>query len=103
MHISFSPFRCDHVPSFERHGDTISIDGDVFDFAFIPEGGVLPSEAVASDWICGDISRHAGMLHLTLMLPHGPDASAAERFPGPIYVTEDGPIQTNAALGEDLT
>lgn len=92
MHITLSPVRLDESLTASRAGDVLTLNGEIFDFSPLPEGGTLPAEAIASDWITGPVSRIDGELHLTLRLPHGPNPSHAVAFPEPIHVTEDGPI-----------
>lgn len=77
----------------ERQGETLIVNGTTFDFSQLAEGETLPRSAINSEWFAGDVTRINGELHLTLLFPHGPNASEAERFPEPITVTEDGPIQ----------
>lgn len=92
MQITFSPSRDDRRPVFERQGDVLLIDAEPFDFGPVPDGGCLPEAAVASEWICGDVTRTEGVLHLTLKLAHGAVAPETVRFPVPLLVTQDGPI-----------
>lgn len=96
MHITFSPFAPlpgQFAPlTASLTGDVLTLNGIDFDFTQLPEGGTLPGEAIASDWIIGPVSRINGELHLTLRLPHGPNPSRAVAFPEPIHVTADGPI-----------
>ncbi|MBG5824828.1 hypothetical protein GHW10_30620 [Pseudomonas aeruginosa] len=92
MHIILSPVRLDDTLIVSKSGDTLTLNGEAFDFAQLPEGGTLPAEAIASEWIVGPVSRIDGELHLTLRLPHGANPSQAVAFPEPIYVTADGPI-----------
>ena len=91
MQITLTPQRRDDTLTLTRSGDVLTINGEAFDFAAIPEGGTLPRDAVACDWLASDITRQAGVLHLTLILPHGADAPQATLFPAPITLTGDGP------------
>jgi hypothetical protein len=91
MHISFSPVRCDHRPSFTVTGDTLTINGEAFDFSGLPEGATLPQTAVSCDWLASDVERIGGDIHLTLILPHGAGAPAETLFPDPVSVP-DGPV-----------
>jgi|SRR5690625_516854 len=93
MKLLFSPSRYDKHLSLLKLGDALEINGATFDFSQLGEGETLPASAIDSEWFVGDVSRVDGELHLALLLPHGPNASEAERFPEPIHVTEDGPIQ----------
>lgn len=92
MHISFSPqFRSDALV-VSKAGDVLTINGDPIDLSVIPDGATLPAGAIDSEWIVGPVERIDGVLHLTLLLPHGPDPSPAVAFPEPILVASDGPV-----------
>jgi len=92
MIIAFSPLRSDKTLALARQGDALSVNGEIFDFSELPEGACLPQTAVACNWLASDVTRKNGQLCLTLILPHGPDASEAVRFPEHIYVVADGSI-----------
>lgn len=92
MHISFSPCRSDDTLALSKSGDALTVNGDVFDLSPIPDDAILPSDAIDSDWIVGDVERIGGVLHLTVRLPHGPNPSPSVAFPEPIIVAGDGPI-----------
>lgn len=92
MQISFAPQRRDGTLDVVTDGDTLTINGDVLDLSALPDGSTLPAGAVACAWIVGPVARIGGVLHLTLLLPHGPDPSPAVAYPEPIIVTEDGPV-----------
>lgn len=90
MIIKLSPQRRDDVLSVSKRGDVLTINGDRFDFREIPEGAVLPASAVDCDLFIGDITRRDGDLIVTLLLPCGPDATAAANFPADIVSPPDG-------------
>lgn len=91
MHISFTPQRCDDTLDIEQTSpDRLRINGELFNFGPLPDGGTIPE--VPSEWIIGPVHRIGGGVHLTLILPHGPNPSQAVAFPEPIHVTQDGPI-----------
>lgn len=98
MHINFSPTRYPYNLALNVQQERIiwiSIGGDdpeVLDFTDLPEGAMLPAEAIGSEWIIGPVSRIDGELHLTVKLPHGPLAPESTRFPEPVHVTEDGNV-----------
>ncbi|ULB10742.1 hypothetical protein ORIO_12595 [Cereibacter azotoformans] len=92
MHIKFAPQRRDDALTLARSGDTLTINGETLDLSAIPEGATLPREAVACEWLASDIERIGGVLHLTLILPHGADAPQEVLFPAPVLVEPDGPI-----------
>lgn len=93
MQLTFSPML---MPARQWSatvaGDTLTIDGVALDFAPLPPGAILPRAAIACDWIAGDVVRDAdGTLTVPLILPHGPCAPEARRFPQPIDAG-DGPV-----------
>ena len=92
MHITLSPVRAESPRDLTRRGDTLVVDGETFDFGFIEEGSVLPCDAVGGNWLLSDVERKDGILHLTVMLPHGKNAPQETLFPVPLHVTTDGPI-----------
>ena len=92
MHIALSPARRDETLTASRDGDTLTLNGDAFDFSPLGEGETLPADAIDSAWIVGDVTRTDGVLHLTLRLPHGANAPEETRFPEPIIDPPDGEI-----------
>jgi len=81
MRISFTPQRRDDTLTVTREGEVLTINGEVYDFSALPNGGLLPVEAINSDWIVSDVVRTDDGLALTLLLPHGPGPSAAVALP----------------------
>lgn len=102
MIIQLSPVRMDEQLSVERHGDQLSINGEVCDLGPLLDGATLPAAAIASKWFTGNVERIGGELHLALILPWGPGAPESTRFPGVITVTEDGPIPLPAYSNEEV-
>lgn len=92
MIISFSPQRRDDALTVSKNGETLTINGDLVDMTGIPDGATLPAEAISGEWIVGPIERIDDVLHVTLLLPHGPSPSQAVAFPEPVTVTADGPV-----------
>lgn len=98
MIITLSPVRSDAILTISRLGDVLTVNGTSFDFSPITEGAALPATAVGCDWLVGHVTRQAGALHLTLLLPHGPvtdpgsPATLAVTFPAPLVLTGDGPV-----------
>jgi len=93
MRISLSPQHRGDRLTLTREGDILTVNGDAFDFSPLPEGGVLPAAATGCDWIVGDVTRTGGVIHLTLILPHGANAPEATRYPAPLTLTGDGPVE----------
>ena len=92
MRISLYPVRLDTPVNLRVEGDTVVVNGEIFDFTPLGEGDTLPQGAILSDWFPGEVTRVGGKLHLTIRLPFGPNAPEATRFPRPITITKDGPV-----------
>jgi len=92
MRIYLSPQRRDDTLTVTKSGDVLTINGVEYDFTNVPEGGVLPQDAVDCMWLASDITRENGELTLTLLLPHKADATEAARFPQPLTNIPDGKV-----------
>ena len=93
MKINLSPQRRDDTLTVIKQGYTLTINGTAYDFSQLPDGGTLPADAVDCEFVIGSVSRVNGELELTLLLPHGANASAAARFPKPIINPADGELE----------
>lgn len=92
MTLYLNPQRRDDRLTINKAGDVLTINDVEFDFSQIPDGGLLPQGAVDCEWIVSDVERVNGELVLTLLLPHGPNASEAARFPEPLVDVPDGVV-----------
>ena len=92
MHITLSPVFCADPLTLQCAGDVLTVNGEVFDFTRLPEGATLPQAAVDCRWLASDIHRIDGVLHLTLILPHGANAPEETRFPKVLTLSADGPV-----------
>ena len=90
MRIKLTPQRNDGRLTLARKGAVLIINGEAFDFSLLPDGAVLPQDAVACDLLASDVTRVDGVLHLTLVLPHGQNAPPETLFPSPIDLFVDG-------------
>ncbi|WP_181892955.1 hypothetical protein [Falsiruegeria mediterranea] len=104
MHIAFTPIRHDTPLTAAVAVDVLTLNGEAFDFAALPEGATLPRDAVSCNWLASDVERIKGQIHLTLLLPHGSNAPDETRFPASIIVTGGSvPIPVhNVIAGDDL-
>ena len=93
MNIKLSPQRRDDTLAVTKQGDTLTINGTEYDFSQLPDGGTLPADAVDCEYVIGSVDRVSGELELTLLLPHGANASEAARFPEPIINPADGEVE----------
>lgn len=92
MLITLTPQRSDDTLTLARAGDALIVNGEAFDFAALADDAVLPRDDVGCAALAGDVTRIGGVLHITLILPLGPKPDYAARYPDPISVTVDGPI-----------
>ena len=92
MLINLSPTRSDKILSISKSGDTLTINGVPYDFSQLPNGASLPSEAINCEFIVSDVNCVNGEIELTILLPHGANASHEARFPEPINMTNDGQV-----------
>lgn len=93
MKINLSPVRCDEQLEYSLNGDTLIVNEISYDFSNLPEGGILPREAVDCDFITSDITRNDGEIELTIKLFHSANASESARFPQPIINPADGKLE----------
>lgn len=93
MTINLSPQRRDDTLTVQKAGDALTINGMEFDFTQVPDAGLLPQDAVDCEWLASDVERIDGELVLTLLLPHGANASEARRFPEPLTNVPDGEVE----------
>lgn len=78
MQITFSPqVRLDTL-TLSVSGNILTINGEPVDLS------VYDPEANPCEWIIGEASADA----VTVILPIGPDATEAARFPEPVTVTD---------------
>lgn len=93
MVVKFNPQRRDDALALEKQGDILIVNGVPYDFTSLPEGATLPADAIGSELFCGPVDRVDGELHLTMILPHGPNPPQAVAFPEPLSITENGPVE----------
>lgn len=93
MHITLSPQRRDDTLVVSKQGNTLTINGTAYDFSVVTEGATLPASATDCPLLVGNIERIAGVLHLSLILPTGPDATQAANFPQPIINPANGVLE----------
>lgn len=93
MNIQFNTARYDTDLVVEKAGETVILNGEVFDFTALPVGATLPVSAINSIWFGGDVHRDdAGVLHLTLIRPYGYHATEERRTPVLMTDLPDGVI-----------
>lgn len=90
FHITLSPIRSDAVLEVSRTGEVLVVNGLPLDCTELPEGGRIAAGSAGCEALISDILAEAGALHLTLLLPHGPEAGQAALFPAPLILSQDG-------------
>ena len=93
MKITLNPQRRGDTLTAAKSGETLTINGVAYDFSVIPEGATLPASAVDCEYINGDVERINSVLHISIILPHGPNPSQAVAFPAPIINPADGVLE----------
>lgn len=93
MLIKLSPQVSEKNLVVSKKGDTLTINGVSLNFSQLPEGGILPSSAIDSDFVVGDVTRVDGDLKLTLLIPISMDATEEATFPSPLVNPPDGKIK----------
>jgi hypothetical protein len=93
MRIVLTPQRRDDTLTVAKQGDTLTINGKMYDFSVVPDGATLQKDATDCAWLVSDVERIDGILHLTLVLPNSEAASDAARFPNPIINPPDGVLE----------
>lgn len=93
MHITLIPQRRDDTLVVSKIGDTLTINGTAYDLSVIPEGATLPAKATDCPYLVSNIDRIAGVLHFSLLLPTGQDATDAANFPAPILYPANGNLE----------
>jgi hypothetical protein len=92
MDILLTPQRRDDTLKAVRRGDTLTVNGENFDFSPIKDGDTLPRAAIDSEWIVDDVERKDGELRLTLLLPNPRNYSPEQAFPVPLLNVPDGQV-----------
>lgn len=90
MIINLSPVRMDELLTVEKVGETLRLNGELFDFSALDDGSTLPAEAISSKWVCSPVERVDGNLIVTLLMPHGAEAGERSRFPVALVNPADG-------------
>ncbi len=90
MILTLSPMRRDETLTLAREGEALVVNGQRVELAGVATA--VDAAAFGCEWIVGEVRRADGALHLTVILPHGPEAPEAQRYPAPLAVEFDGPV-----------
>ncbi len=86
MIVTLSPMRMDQTLTAARSGSVLVLNGTPVDLAG------YDMAAAPNPWIVGEPFEAAGVWHVTLILPHGSEAPEGARFPAPLTLAADGPV-----------
>ncbi len=98
MKIHLSPVRSEQEIVATKSGDSLIINGELFDFSPMGDGDTLPAEAINSPWFPADVEKQDGELILTLLFPIPRNFSPEQAFPLPMENVPDGEIAFPPAL-----
>lgn len=101
MIINLSPCRMDGSLEVSKAGDTLTINGEQFNFSRMSDGDTLPVGAFSTMWIAGDVDKQNGELTLNLLLPLPQNYSQAQAFPVPLVNVADGAVVLPEPLPSD--
>lgn len=91
MKINLSPTRMDDQLFASVEGKVLTLNGETHNLESLQEGDVLTSEDIGSKWLLY-ATLNGGQLEVTVTLPYGSGAPESTRFPSPLLVFIDGPI-----------
>ncbi|WP_223527013.1 hypothetical protein [Pseudomonas sp. BF-B-26] len=100
MRIELRPIRSDNSLSVIRSGDSLVVNGEVFDFSPLADGDTLPANAINSQWFAGQVDRVDGKLELTIFLPLPINFSPEQAYPEPLLDVADGVVSLPQPLAD---
>ncbi|WP_207848829.1 MULTISPECIES: hypothetical protein [unclassified Pseudomonas] len=100
MRIELCPLRSDNTLSVIRSGDSLEINGEVFDFSPLADGDTLPATEINSQWFAGQVDRVDGKLALTIFLPLPINFSPEQAYPEPLLDVPDGAVNLPQPLSD---
>ncbi|MEQ7921130.1 hypothetical protein ABQX22_18175 [Xanthomonas sp. WHRI 1810A] len=92
MRIKLSPQLNGTSLTVRKAGNTLTLNGEVFDFSFMTEGSTLPRLAIGSDWFADDVHMENGELRVTLLFPIPGKPTTAQAFPEDLVDVPDGEV-----------
>jgi hypothetical protein len=92
MIIKLSPQLGRRALVVTKAGNTLTINGELFDFSRMVEGDVLSRTAITSDWFSADVEYKGGQLIVPLILPIFNGYTQAQAFPADLVNVPDGPV-----------
>lgn len=82
----------DEVVSFAKSGDSLIINGEVFDFSPLNDGELLPTYAIQSTMFADNVERIDGVLKVTIRMPISMELYTIGGIPELLENVPDGPL-----------
>ncbi|ULT73036.1 hypothetical protein [Pseudomonas sp. BC42] len=103
--INLSPILMGGRLEVSVRGFELTVCCEVFDFTPLKKGYELSAADIGSELFAGPaVMSGDGDLEVTLLLPYSdPDAPMCVRFPEPIFVTADGPVEIPKEIPAEQT
>lgn len=98
MKIILVPQRREQSLEVVKLGNTLALNGEIFDFSPMSEGDTLPASAISSEWFFDKVHNVDGEIELTLFLPLPENFSPEQAFPLPLTDVPDGLVVFPAPL-----
>ena len=86
MLVTLLPVRMEQSLTASREGSVLVLNDAAVDLAS------YDAAAAPNSWIVGQPFEEAGLWHVSLILPHGGEAPDVTRFPAPLLLTGNGPL-----------
>lgn len=94
MNIKVATSITDERATFEKLGDSLIINGEVFDFSPLLEGERLPMHAMKSTLFAGYVERVDGVLTIPIRFPLSMElAQMINGIVNPLIDVQDGPLK----------
>ncbi|MCP4824949.1 MAG: hypothetical protein GY892_12670 [Shimia sp.] len=92
MQITFSPMRPEARLTLSCRGECLYVNGTAYDFSDLAEGDSHQPDGPESAVFAAPVRRCEGCVQVTLVLPHGPNASQETLFPDVQNTPTEGEI-----------
>lgn len=94
--ITLSPQFSNASLSIKKIGDTLTINGNQYDFSPLSDGDEIPDDAITNTSIVGSITKSDGVINLTVLMPYNdPEAPESVTHPEPLMLDKDGEVTFN--------
>lgn len=93
MIIKLSPQRRGGNLAITKNGDVLTINGIDYDFSPLPDGAILPAEAVGCEFVIGAVERINGEISIKFLFPIPENYSQEQAFPADLIDVQDGDVE----------